>query len=81
MLQDLLYATRSLVRQRTGALAAILALALGIGGTTTVFTVVQAVVLTPLPFEDPDRLVRIWELTRDGDRLSYSDSNFLALQT
>jgi predicted permease len=80
MLQDLLYATRSLVRQRTGALAAILALGLGIGGTTTVFTVVQAVVLTPLPFEDPDRLVRVWELTRDGDRFSFSDANFLEVQ-
>jgi putative ABC transport system permease protein len=80
MLHDLLYAIRSLLRQRTGALSAILALGLGIGGTTTVFTVVQAVVLRPLPFEEPDRLLRIWELTRDGDRFSFSDSNFLDVQ-
>jgi predicted permease len=80
MVQDLLYATRSLLRQRTGALSAILALGLGIGGTTLVFTVLQAVVLTPLPFEEPDRLMRVWELTRDGDRFSFSDPNFLDLQ-
>ena len=68
MLQDVRYALRNLQRHRSMAAVAILTLGLGIGGATSVFSVVDAVVLRPLPFRDPDRLVRIWEVTRDGDR-------------
>jgi predicted permease len=58
-LQDLRYAVRSLFRQPSFAIAAILTLALGIGATTAIFTVVNAVVFRPLPVERPDRLVAI----------------------
>jgi putative ABC transport system permease protein len=57
MLQDLKYAFRSFFRQPSFALTAILTLALGIGATTAIFSVVNAVVLRPLPFEDADRIV------------------------
>src|SRR5688500_8822205 len=59
VLQDLRYAVRSLLRQPSFAIAAILTLALGIGATTAIFTVVNAVVFRPLPVERPDRLVTI----------------------
>ena len=58
-LQDLRYAVRSLRRQPSFALTAILTLALGIGSTTAIFSVVNAVILRPLPFEDAERLVAI----------------------
>ncbi len=79
MLQDLRYAVRNLRRRPLVAAVAVVTLGLGIGGASTVFSVVDAVLLRPLPFRQPDRLVRIWELTRDGDRFSFSAPNYLAL--
>ena len=55
--RDMAYALRSLVKRPGFAVVVILTLALGIGGTTAIFSVVDAVVLRPLPYEDPDRLV------------------------
>ena len=55
--RDLRYAVRALQRMRGVALLAILTLALGIGATTTMFSVVYARLLRPAPFADPDRLV------------------------
>jgi putative ABC transport system permease protein len=80
MFQDLRYAFRSLLRHPLIAGAAVATLGLGIGGASAVFSVVQAVLLRPLPFGAPDRLVRIWELTRDGDRFSFSEPTYLDLR-
>jgi putative ABC transport system permease protein len=57
LFQDVRYAIRTLARSRGFALTAILTLALGIGSTTAIYSIVDAVILRPLPFPDPDRFV------------------------
>lgn len=79
MIHDLSYAFRVLRRNRLAAVA-VLMLGIGIGGITVMFSVVDAVLLRPLPFPDADNLVRIWELTREGDRFSFSDPTYLDLR-
>jgi putative ABC transport system permease protein len=82
--QDLRYALRGLMRMRGVALVAIATLALGIGATTTMFSVVYATLLRPPPFSDPDRLAILFNTQttpRDGlVRLRWSWRNILALR-
>jgi len=59
--QDLRYATRSLLRRPAFALTTVALLALGIGANTAVFSAVHGVLLKPLPFPDPDRLVSLYQ--------------------
>lgn len=60
MLADLRQAFRLLARSRGFTIASILILALGIGANTAVFTIVRAVLLRPLPYHEPDRLIYLW---------------------
>jgi predicted permease len=59
--RDIKYGTRTLARSPGFALIAILVMALGIGATTSLFTIVRAVLLKPLPFRDPGKLVMVYE--------------------
>lgn len=61
VMNDVRFALRTLGRSRAFTVIAVLTLALGIGATTAIFSVVDGVLLRPLRLEDPDRLVLIWE--------------------
>jgi len=79
VLHDLRYASRTLRRSPGFTVSAILALALGIGANTAVFSVVYAVLLKPLPYAEADRVVRLYEINqREGiDRESVSAGTFV----
>jgi predicted permease len=74
--RDLRFATRQLLRSRGFAIIAILTLALGIGANTAIFSVVQGVILAPLPYDQPDRLVIAWQNNRQTSRLYVSLPDF-----
>jgi hypothetical protein len=77
LIQDIRYALRALRRNRAFAFIAILTLGLGIGATTAIFTVVDAVLLKPLPYPDPNRLLTLWERSRaDGMEDGVAPANF-----
>jgi hypothetical protein len=65
---DLRFALRTLLRRPGFALVAASTLALGIGANTAVYSIAEAVLLRPLPFREPDRLVFVWERNTVRDR-------------
>jgi hypothetical protein len=65
LISDIRFAVRSLVRSPSFSLTAVLALGLGIGSTAGVFSLLEGVVLRPLPYKQPDRLVTIWDTNRE----------------
>ncbi len=76
VLTDFRYAFRVMARTPSFAAAVVTVLALGIGATTTIFSIVNAVLLRPLPFEEPNRLVRIFTQMQDGAPFEVSPGKF-----
>ncbi len=76
LLQDLRYAARTLARSRGVTLLVVLTLALGIGATTAIFSVVYSVLLRPLPYSNPDRIMAVFEVTSKGRPSRLADPNF-----
>jgi predicted permease len=74
--QDLRYTTRTLRRSPGFALTAVAVVALGIGAVTAAFTVADFVLIRPLPYHDPDRLVQLWETTPGYNAMELSAPNF-----
>jgi putative ABC transport system permease protein len=81
--QDLRYAVRQLVGQPAFTLLAALTLALGIGANTAIFSIVYGVLLKPLPYAHPDRLVQLWETNplRNWTEATIAPANFLDWQS
>jgi putative ABC transport system permease protein len=78
LLSDLRFAVRGLVKARGFSIAAIAALALGIGPNTAIFSVVYATLLAPLPYPEPEQLVMVWSKPPSGGRSSVSSGDYLA---
>ena len=80
--QDMKYAMRSLRVAPGFTATALLTLALGIGANTAIFSVVRGVLMQPLPFADPDRVVRVWSVNRAAgvERGTLSEPDFLDIR-
>ena len=77
VLRDIRYALRHLIKAPAFTVVAVATLALGIGATTAIFSVVNGVLLQPLPYPQPDRLVRVHEVVPQYGLFSVAPANFL----
>jgi putative ABC transport system permease protein len=77
LFRDIRYGFRGLLKRPAFTAVALIALALGIGANTAIFSLVNAVIIRPLPYSDPDRLVWAWGNFSGGNRASVSPPDYL----
>ncbi|HEX4947282.1 MAG TPA: ABC transporter permease, partial [Blastocatellia bacterium] len=77
MIQDVRFGLRMLLKKPGFTAAALLALALGIGANTAIFSVINGVFLRPLPYHEPERLMMIWEKLTRADQVELSPQDYL----
>src|SRR5215207_1491882 len=77
LFKDLRFGIRSLAKRPAFTAIAVLTLALGIGASTAIFSVVDGVLLRSLPFPDPDQIVQLREVNERGSRMPFAEPNFL----
>ena len=77
LFRDIRYGLRGLLKRPGFTVIALVALALGIGANTAIFSLVNAVVLRPLPYPEPDELVWVWGRFSGGNRASVSPPDYL----
>ena len=75
-MRDLRYAWRTLARSPGFFLIVVITLGLGIGATTAIFSVVNGVLLRPLPYARPDAIVQLWQVDKKGNDFNFSDANY-----
>jgi putative ABC transport system permease protein len=80
MIQDLRFGLRMLLKNRGFTAIAVITLAIGVGANTAIFSIINAVFLRPLPYPQPERIVRVFETGKVGNEITISAPNFLDWQ-
>jgi predicted permease len=75
-IRDIRYVTRALLRAPAFFAVTVITLALGIGATTAIYSVIDGVLLRPLPYPNPDGIVQLWQVGTKGGRGQVSDPNY-----